>query len=188
MSLPGCFGSPVALHQDCTTCQACPSATACAHASLRFLDARGDGEVVQRERQRIALFLQVRTDPPQNSGEGEGAGCTRRALSVEQTERLRTLPTPVATTVRKLFATGWYEFARRELSNGRNPGRAPWQRIVCRALMGPGITRKDLQLAFQTEMALTPASARVRVTRAVQVFLAGGLLLELDGRLQLRLN
>lgn len=89
---------------------------------------------------------------------------------------------------RQLFERGWFEFAKREMAAGRNPGRNEWQRIFCAALMRGGISRESLQLAYQERLDLTPGSARVRVSKAVSVFHAGRLVVETGGRLVISHN
>jgi hypothetical protein len=89
---------------------------------------------------------------------------------------------------KQLFERGWFDFARRELRAGRNPGRKDWQRIFCAGLLQGGTTRDSLQLAFQEQIGLKSASARVQVSKAVSLFLAGGLVRENAGRLVINPN
>ena len=49
--------------------------------------------------------------------------------------------------------------------------------------MRGGISRADLQMAFEQELSLKPSSAKVRVSKAVGVFLAGRLITEGGGKL-----
>jgi hypothetical protein len=139
--------------------------------------------LLQRERQRVTLFVSTVTSAPRAGG---GAGQLEQRQA--HAERVGGLTKPVATMALKLLKSGWFDFARREMLQGRNPGRNAWQRIFCDALMRGGIPRQALTLCFQEQMSLTPGSAKVRTSHAVSVFVTGRLVIESQGLLQLRRN
>lgn len=189
MSRPACYGSPVAVSQGCETCQGCQVRLGCADAALRLVEGMPDSPLLQRERQRLSLARQALGGAPRAEGAGEGARArTRVGLTPEQQRAVASLGKAAGSLARQLFERGWFEFARRELAAGRNPGRNDWQRILCAGLMKGGISRQQLQLAYQEQLELTPGSARVRVSKAVSVFLAGRLVVEVEGRLQINPN
>lgn len=185
---PACFGMPVAVSDLSPTCRECPNQNACTAQALSFLDTLSNTESVKQERQRIALVRQGFASTPHAATDPEGRAGARRALTPEQESVVAQLPQQVATMVKKLFASGWFEFARRELHAGRNPGRNDWQRLLCGGLLRGGITRAQLQLAYQDKLGMTAGSAKVRVSKAVATFLAGRLLIEREGSLQLSHN
>lgn len=174
----------------CDTCAACPAARRCARSAAQFLDGQPDSPLMQRERLRIALVGQALGRVPGQGVEGQGARTRpgRLPITALQQRTLDQLPKPVATMARKLFERGWFDFARREMLQGRNPGANGWQRVLCAHLIDGGVSRSALQLAYQGQLGMTAGSAKVRVSRAVALFTAGALLAELDGRLQLRRN
>lgn len=90
--------------------------------------------------------------------------------------------------VKNMLEAGWFDFARAELQAGRNPGKKSWQRVLCAGLLSGGITRDALRLAYETELSMTPGSAKVRASKAIATFQAGGLLIERNGRLVLNPN
>lgn len=112
----------------------------------------------------------------------------RLLLTQAQLERIRKLPAQVGSMVRQLMERGWFEFARAEMLAGRNPGRNDWQRVLCAGLIDGGVSRAGLIASYETELRMTPGSAKVRASKAVAVFSAGQLLLELNGHLYLRQN
>ncbi len=187
---PACYGSPVAVSHLCDTCRACPAAASCALSAAQFLEQQPESPLMQRERLRLAVVMQGFERSPDGGGEGEGAPARegRLPITAEQGLTLAGLAAPVASMARKLFERGWFEFARRELLLGRNPGMNDWQRVLCRNLMGDGVSRRVLLLQYQQELGMKESSARVRVSRAVSLFTAGGLITEFDSRLQLRRN
>lgn len=186
MRYPACFGSPVTVSHLCETCRACSGKTECADAAAAFFDTLPDTPVLKRERQRIALVRQALTG---GTPTGDVPGTSKRApLSAEQQAVVAGLSQQTGSLVRQLFEKGWFQFARREMAAGRNPGHRNWQRILCQALMDGGITRPALIQAYQQQLGLTPGSAKVRAHKAVTVFRAGGLLTERNGRIELLLN
>lgn len=181
----------MAVSHLCETCRACPAAAACVQRASRFLNAQPDSPLMQRERLRITVVRQALASTPPAGGEGQGAPALkpgRLALTATQQETVARLPSQVATAAKKLFERGWFAFAHREMLAGRNPGRDGWQRILCRHLIGDGVSRRDLQMEYQQTLHMTPGSAKVRVCKAVSLFAAGGLVVEFDNRLQLRRN
>ncbi len=186
MKYPACFGSPVAVSHLCETCRACCSKSACAHAASAFFDGLPDTPVLKRERQRMALVRQALTEL---APIGAVPGSSKRVpLTAEQQAIVAELSKQTGSLVRQLFEKGWFQFARREMAAGRNPGHKNWQRILCQALMDGGITRPGLIQAYQEQLGLTPGSAKVRAHKAVTVFRAGRLLTERNGHIELLLN
>ena len=150
-----------------------------------------ESPLLKSERLRIAVVRQALTSVPLGAVEGEGAPRAkpnRLPLSAQQEEFIASLPQQVASMVRKLQTRGWFEFGRSEMLAGRNPGRNDWQKILCAKLIAGGVSRKDLALAYESQLRMTPGSAKVRVSKAVSVFTAGGLLVELSSCLYLRQN
>lgn len=91
--------------------------------------------------------------------------------------------------VERLRKTGWFALAKRELAMGRNPAPKGWQRLLCDFLLRGGAARDELRLALQTELQMTPGSAKVRASRGIAVFVAGELIAETSpGRFTLRQN
>jgi hypothetical protein len=180
----------VAVSHLCDTCRSCAAASGCTHEALQFLDAQPDSPLMQRERLRLAVVAQALGRPPDQAAEGQGAPARegRLPITAEQRQVLAQLAAPIATMAKKLFERGWFDFARREMLQGRNPGTTNWQRVLCGHLIGGGISRQALQLEYQQSLGMTAGSARVRVSRAVALFAAGGLVVEFDNRLQLRRN
>lgn len=187
---PACYGSPVAVSNLCETCRSCAAASGCAQEALQFLEAQPDSPLMQRERLRLAVVSQALTRAPERAV-GGGAAPEREGrlpITAEQQRTLSQLAAPVASMAKKLFERGWFDFARREMIAGRNPGTNDWQRALCRHLIGGGVSRRELQLEFQQSLGMTAGSAKVRTSRAVCLFTVGGLITEFDNRLQLRRN
>lgn len=151
-----------------------------------FLDSLPNSPLVQGERQRLSLSRQALTDAPRAIS--RSVSLQRIGLTAKQEATVKSLGQAVGSMARQLFERGWFDFARTEMAAGRNPGRKDWQRIFCHALIRGGITRDALQLAYQEQLKLTPGSARVRVSKAVTLFLAGRLVVESGGRLQFSHN
>jgi hypothetical protein len=187
---PACYGSPVAVSNLCDTCRACRAASGCTQEALQFLESQPDSPLMQRERLRLAVVSQALVRSPDGAGAGQGAPTRegRLPITAEQRSSLAQLAAPIATMAKKLFERGWFDFARREMTLGRNPGMNDWQRTLCAHLIAGGVSRQGLQLAYQQNLGMTPGSARVRVSRAVCLFTVGGLVTEFDNRLQLRRN
>lgn len=180
---PSCFGMVSTISHLSETCCACECATACARTAATWLQSLPDSVPVMRERERIAVTRQALASAPVA---GQVVGTVQRApLSADQQAAIGGIGQAVASLARRLFETGWFEFARQELAAGRNPGKKDWQRIFCEGLLAGGISRQGLQLAYQEQLGLTPGSARVRVSKAVSVFLVGGLATEVSGLLQI---
>lgn len=134
----------------------------------------------------MSLVRQALTSSPQ---QGQGLGTAKRVpLSAEQESVLEGMAKQTASLVRQLFEKGWFDFARRELAAGRNPGKKDWQKVLCEALLKGGTSRGDLVIAYQDKLGMTPGSAKVRASKAIAVFIAGKLLVERDGYLHLSLN
>ncbi|QFZ84521.1 hypothetical protein GFK26_17990 [Variovorax paradoxus] len=127
---------------------------------------------------------------------GEGAplvvastrGVQRVSLTPKEEALVQGLPKRVASQVRSLMTTGWFEFARAELLAGRNPADKGWKDTYCRQLLGGQATRESLRLAFMQELNLTAASAKVQLSNALSIFAAGNLAVETGGKLQLVAN
>lgn len=186
MSNPACFGSPVAVSHLCETCRVCPGRVACAVTATQFLESFPTSPSITRERERMSLVRQALTSSP---AQGQGAGTTKRVpLNAKQQGVLDGMAKQTASLVRQLFEKGWFDFARREMAAGRNPGKKDWQKLLCEALMNGGTTRADLVMAYRDKLGMTPGSAKVRASKAVAVFTAGNLLVERDGYLYLSLN
>lgn len=151
-----------------------------------FLEGFPETPSLTRERQRMSLVRQALADP--SCEETEVGTSTRVPLTAEQTQVVSGLAKQTASLVRQLFERGWFDFAGREMMAGRNPGKKDWQRIFCDRLIKGGVTRADLTLAYQQELSLTQGSARVRTCKAIAAFLAGGLIVERSGYLQLTKN
>lgn len=168
---------------ECESCKTCRASASCVGSALSLLDTMGESERARKEKLRLAAVGKMLAGAPQQFG----AGKYRVALDECQEERLKSLPEAVASMVRQLQVKGWFEFARREMMQGRNPAgssrRDAWMRLLCRELVAGGTTRKALCMAYMQELGMTPGSAKVRVSKAVSVFLAGGLLREISGRL-----
>jgi hypothetical protein len=155
---------------------------------MKFLEKQGQNPLIQRERQRISMVRQSFLSAPETSIKGVPTSHARRALGDSEIESISLLATNIQGPTRRLLASGWFDFAREEMRSGRNPGRKPWQRILCEGLLNGGISRRDLQAAFEVQLNLNPASARVRASTAVSVYTAGRLLIEHSGRLVLSQN
>lgn len=147
------------------------------------LDLMGSSDTVRKEKLRLAMVGKLLADAPQRFGVGKH----RVALSEQQEARLQGLSQAVASMVRQLRSKGWFEFARRELARGHNPvgqnKRDAWMQVLCEGLLQGGISRRGLCVAYEEKLRMTPGSAKVRVSKAVAVFLEGGLLRETSGRL-----
>ena len=154
-----------------------------------FLDSLGDTPTLKQERLRLSLTKQALVRAPRTE-----AGCEtvlpkrRAALSEAQERTAASFGRATSVTIRQMFSRGWYDYAKAELHAGRNPGLKKWQSIFCAALIDGGISRASLQLAFQEQLALKPESARVQVSKAVNIFLAGRLVIETHGRLVISPN
>lgn len=113
---------------------------------------------------------------------------TRVPLSKQQESTVAHLGKATSSMSRQLFERGWFEFAKSEMRAGRNPGKKGWQQILCDFLMRGGVSRGDLQMAYEQQLNLTPGSARVRVSKAVSVFFAGRLIIESNEKIVLSSN
>ncbi len=189
MSHPACFGSPTAVSHACETCQACDGAGACIEQAIAFLETLPNSPMLKTERLRLSMTRQALVRAPHAAvGVTPPARKGRAALTQEQQRIVGSLGKVVGSMAKQLFERGWYDFARRELRAGRNPGRNDWQRIMCAGLLGGGVSRSELQMAFQQQLSITSETARVRVSKAVSLFLAGGLVRENAGRLVINPN
>lgn len=116
-------------------------------------------------------------------------GATHVALQGRAPRPAGQLAAPVASMVERLQRTGWFAFAKRELSIGRNPAPKGWQRLLCDGLLRGGVGRDEFRIALQTELQMTPGSAKVRASRGLAVFVAGELIAETSpGLFTLRQN
>lgn len=187
MKAPACFGSPVVVSHLCETCRSCSFVFSCLNQAESMLSRFADTETASRERQRLALSRQALTSSPSESV-GAGGSIKRATLSSEQENALSRLGKATSSLSRQLLEKGWFEFARSEMRAGRNPGKKGWQQILCDFLIQGGVSRGDLQLAYQEQLNLTPGSARVRVSKAVSVFFAGRLIIETNNKIVLAGN
>lgn len=193
---PACFGSPVSVSANSASCRACPGAASCVVVALKVLDQLPDSPLTRRERLALTVTRQALTSAPQGQGGNapsrtvvaNSRGVKRMTLTPDEEARLRTLPGRVASQARQLFERGWFAFAKREMLAGRNPADKGWKRVLCAQLIADGCSRADLQRAFQEQLGLKEASAKVQVSTAVAVFLAGGLVREFGGALRLSSN
>ncbi|MCY1204640.1 hypothetical protein D9M72_161720 [compost metagenome] len=193
---PACHGMASAVSAQSPTCQACPHARSCVRDAALFLVGLPDSEVVRRERQLIVVTGKALLHLPLTRVKGEGAplvvastrGVQRVSLTPKEEALVQGLPKRVASQVRSLMTTGWFEFARTELLAGRNPADKGWKDTYCRQLLGGQATRETLRLAFMQELNLTAASAKVQLSNALSIFAAGNLAVETGGKLQLVAN
>lgn len=84
--------------------------------------------------------------------------------------------------------SGWFDHARRELRQGRNPGIKGWDRVLCAALLKGGVSRAEFQLALCSELRLKESSAKTQASNAIAVFSAGGLMAIVDEKIAVRLD
>lgn len=105
-------------------------------------------------------------------------GVKRMPLSDADQARIEQLPKRVASQVKRLMERGWFQFARSELLAGRNPGAKGWMRVLCAKLLQGPVTRPQLQLAFQQELQLAPASAKVQASVSIAIVIAGRMVRE----------
>lgn len=172
MSRPGCYGSFIAISHLSETCRSCLHSESCGRQAALALETMEVSPAVLNERKRLAAVTQgLRV-----SGKSNVAMVTQAEL-----ERVAALPAAVSTMVKKKLKGGWFEFARQELRAGRNPGSKPWEKLLCAALLDGGISQRDLTLAFQTQLGMTPGSAKVRACKALAVFREGLLARERGG-------
>jgi hypothetical protein len=193
---PACHGSALAVSGQSPTCRSCPHARSCVRVAAAFLMGLPHSPLVQRE--RLALALTARSllgvpaapapTPDTGTGQGEVArGPTpgRAPLSPKEETLVAHLPRRVASQVRSLLETGWFDFARAELHAGRNPASKGWKHVYCAQLLGGQATRESLRQAFVERLGLKPASATVQLCHALAIFAAGEIAVESLGRLRL---
>ena len=186
---PACHGSAVVVSNHCETCQKCKVRDSCVSQAISFVESLTDTPAYRTERERLALVQQALTrDPFDVHGGGTTISKKRIALSAEQEKSVASIGKSAGSIARGLFERSWFEFARSEMRQGRNPGRNEWQKIFCDALINGGTTRNDLQVAYQEQLDLKPDSARVRVSKAISVFHVGRLVVERSGMLLLNPN
>jgi hypothetical protein len=169
---------------------------ACVSAAEQLLDQLPDTPLTRRERQSLSVTAQALASAPQRAGRGRAVlevvasrrGVKRIALTAQQQAKLTMLPERVAAQVRKLMELGWFDYAKKELLAGRNPGAKGWRHVFCERLLLGGATRGQLQIAFMERLDLKEASAKVQVSLAVAVFAAGGLVREIQGKLRVSAN
>lgn len=183
MTQPICFGMATAVSDRCETCRQCAQRLACCEQAIAFVEQLPDAALTRRERLRLSKARQRLDVGGADPGAGEGGGEPAAVLSSAQRHKIEGMGKAVKSIATRMFDSGWFDFAQRELAAGRNPGGKPWQRILFDALLGGGISRSGLQLAYQEQLGMTPGSAQVRASKAVSVFRSGGLLVERDGRL-----
>lgn len=154
----------------------------CLRAAARVLLQLPNDPSVIDARKHLALTGRALLGPPSTEGEVQGA---RAPLSAREVALVASLPKRVASQVRTMLETGWFDFARTELHAGRNPADKGWRRVYCTQLLAGGATRDTLRMAFIQELGLTPASAKVQLCNALAIFAAGEIACESDGLLRL---
>jgi hypothetical protein len=141
---------------------------------------------VQRERLALSVTRQALTRSPVlrdvgRVGQGVVAssrGVKRLTLTAHDQALIDKLPKRVGTAVKRLMELGWFAYARSELMAGRNPATKGWMRVMCAKLLQGPVSRPQLQLAFQQELGMTPASAKGQVSVSIAILFAGGIVRE----------
>lgn len=141
---------------------------------------------MQRERHRLVLIGATLASARSGAASGQGERTVadhpgRIGLSPKQELELQRLPQRVASQVRSLWQKNWFEFARRELLQGRNPAPTGWKRTFCLLLINGGCSHQQLEHALQAQ-GLSPGSARSQASLAAAVFHAGRLIAHRQGR------
>jgi hypothetical protein len=183
----------VAVSAQSPTCVACPHARSCVRDAATFIAGLPDNEVTQRERRAIVMTGKALLSVPVTRVGGEpqptvvasSRGVQRISLSPKEESLVAGLPKRVASQVRGLLETGWFDFARSELHAGRNPADKGWKRTYCQQLLAGGATRETLRLALIQDLDLSAASAKVQLCNALSIFAAGNLAVESGGQLRL---
>lgn len=185
MIAPACHGSAVAVSASSETCRACPHSRSCLRDARAFVLALPDDELSQGARRQLALTTRALLTTPASAPEGQGAPTTRAPLTVAESALVASLPKRVASQVRGLLETGWFDYARSELAAGRNPAAKGWKHVYCQQLLTGRATRETLRMALIESLDLTPASAKVQLCNALSIFAAGNLAVESGGQLRL---
>jgi hypothetical protein len=155
-----------------------------------------DGPGVARARLDLVVAQKVLVPAPPTRGNVRVArsvaastrGVIRMTITPQEQEAISLAPKRVQTQIRRMFELGWFDHARAELVAGRNPADKGWKHVLCAALLTGQMSRADLQMAFQTQLDLVPASAKVKLSDAMAVFAAGRLVIEIDGRVRFASN
>jgi hypothetical protein len=151
---------------------------------------------VRRARQDLVLAAKLLQGSPAKQG-GEvpdrtitasTRGVTRVSITAGEQQVIDAAPKRVQSQIRRGFECGWFDHVRAEMQAGRNPAAKGWRHIMVRALLEGGWSRARLAFAFQAELGMAPSSAKVKVSDAVAIFLAGQLVCELNGALHFTSN
>ncbi len=192
LNRPGCYGSAACVSALSDTCRRCTNAPSCVSRAAAQLEALPDSPVKHRARLALSVTGQALVGLPQGVALPQVAASTRGvqriALTPAQESDLQTLAPRVRSAVRKLMERGWFAYAKSELAAGRNPADKGWQHLLCRLLLGGGIERDQLHLAFARGLDLTPGSARAQASVALAVFAVGQLTRESRGRVTFNPN
>lgn len=196
MSAPACYGSPICVSARSASCRACAHSAGCLAQARAVLDALPDTPLTRRERLALGVTCIALERAPQGHGGpvtqrvvvASSRGVRRMTLTKEETQRLTALPAKIASQVGRLMELGWFDYARRELLAGRNPGEKGWKKVLCDALLAGQMNRQQLQQALVTQLGLKPESAKVQASVGIAVFAAGGLLREGPRGLRLSAN
>lgn len=188
---PGCFGLPMAVNASSSSCRACLYSGGCLTAATLFLEQLPDNQTTRRERQAIALTRIGLVGAPAPAGEGlplpvvteSSRGLRRISLTPAQDQMVSTFPPRIAKPLRQMLERGWFDFAKVEIANGRNPADKGWKKVLCSFLLNGGVTRDDLILAFTQQLNLKPASATTQASVGIAVFAAGHLASERFGKI-----
>lgn len=188
---PGCFGLPMAVNASSLSCRACLHSAGCVASAALFLEQLPDSQTTRRERHAIALTRIGLLGAFPSTGEGlplpvvteSTRGLRRVSLTPAQEQMVATFPARIAKPLRQMLERGWFDFAKVEIANGRNPADKGWKKVLCGFLLAGGVTRNDLILAFIEQLKLTPASAITQASVGVAVFAAGHLASEQFGKI-----
>ena len=188
---PGCFGVPMAVHASSPSCRACAHSSGCLTTAASFLEQLPDNQTTRRERQAIALTRIGLVGAFPSAGEGlpspvvteSSRGLRRVSLTPAQDQIVSTFPVRIAKPLRQMLERGWFDFAKVEIANGRNPADKGWKKVLCGFLLAGGVTRDDLILAFVEQLKLTAASANTQASVGIALFVAGHLASERFGKI-----
>lgn len=190
---PGCYGEPIAISASSPSCCICPWQQGCLSEAEKLLGEMPDTPEIKRERQSFAVTWIAFTSVPAVTDRGNpqrtvvasSRGLKRIVLSKEQSSLVACLPKRIATQARQLMERGWFDYAKSELSQQRNPANKGWKKVFCEELMNRRATRKSLEVALSSQLALTPHSARVQTSVGIAIFAAGRLATEQFDRIVL---
>ena len=183
---PGCFGFPSAISSESPSCRVCGAKGACAKQSYLFLESLPDQAMVIREKQALALTLKGLLKGLEDSGgrlhypivKTTRYGLTRVNLTQRQEQFLQSLPKKVSSQTRQLMERGWFDFAREEMADGKNPSLKGWKNVICQQLISTNgkTSRTEVIEAFIRELGHTSQSAKFQTSLGIAIFEAGGLL------------